>query len=318
MLIKNLSKSTPCVSKRVLLNDGHFMPLVGLGTYTALDQEVKKTLRMAIEAGYRMFDTAMLYENEVAIGEAIREMIDEGIIRREDIFITTKVWNTYHSQKQVMVSAKKSLENLGLDYVDLLLIHWPTGFKENSGHRPKDSNGKYMYSEIDYTETWLGMEDVLESGLTKSIGVSNFNHKQLERIIEMCEHKPVVNQVECHPYLNQQKLVDFCDEHDIILQAFTPLGRGEINVLSDLALKKIAAAHEKSVAQVAIRFQVQRGVSVIPKSCTKTRIIENMNVFDFTLAEDEMDSLMSLNKNKHVLLKDDMADHPHYPFHEEY
>jgi aldehyde reductase len=187
-----LKASSSGIAKTIKLRDGHSMPLLGYGSFTIDNRTLIKDVIMA---GYRLIDTAYHYQNEKELGAAIKELIDEGKIKREDLFITTKVWNTFHSRSKVLEGAKLSQRNLGLDYIDLLLIHWPIGLAEGQGMLPKDKNGNIIFSQVDYVETWAGMEDVYEAGIAKSIGVSNFNHKQIERVLAMAKIKPVINQV---------------------------------------------------------------------------------------------------------------------------
>lgn len=183
------------VQPYLILNDGNRMPLFGLGTWNAQGKELMEAVKVAIRAGYRHIDTAANYKNEHLVGEAIRDCIDEGLIRREDLFVTTKVWNNSHSRQSVPMALKKSLEALQLNYVDLYLIHYPIGYKEGDVLSPLDSHGQVITSEVDYVETWHGMEDCKRLGLTKSIGVSNFNAEQLSRVLCNCSIIPSMNQV---------------------------------------------------------------------------------------------------------------------------
>ncbi|KAG0721132.1 1,5-anhydro-D-fructose reductase [Chionoecetes opilio] len=186
--------------------------------------EVTQAVKDAISCGYRHIDCALVYGNECEVGAAIKAKLEDGTVKREDLFITSKCWNTFHSKELVLPTLKESLGNLGLQYLDLYLIHWPMGYKEGVGRFPSDSNGKTIYSEVDYLETWLAMEEAFRSGLVKSIGVSNFNKKQIERVLKEGTIKPVTNQIECHPYLNQKKMVDFCRAKEICVTAYSPLG----------------------------------------------------------------------------------------------
>merc|ERR1719516_899295 len=212
---------------------------------------------------------------------------------------------------------KKTLNDLGLDYLDLYLIHWPHAFKRGEDKFPKTEAGDVMYDQsIHPTDTWLAMEKLVEKGLVKSIGVSNFNSEQIEDILKRGNIKPVTNQVECHPHLNQEKLINFCKERDITITAYSPLGSPDRPWAKpdDPKLKKIGEKYNKSPAQVLIRSQVQRGVIVIPKSVTPSRIDENAAVFDFALSEEDMDTITGFDCNGRMIVPERDASHPHYPF----
>lgn len=183
-----------------------------------------QAVKDAIDCGYRHIDCAHVYENEHEVGEAIKVKIEEGVITREDIFITSKLWNTFHRPDLVRGALETTLSNLGLEYLDLYLIHFPTGFQEGGPLFPKNAKGETAFSLVDYLDTWKEMENSVDAGLTKSIGVSNFNAKQIDRVVTNCRIKPVTNQVECHPYLTQVKLGEHCGDKGIILTAYSPLG----------------------------------------------------------------------------------------------
>jgi len=311
------------------------MPLLGYGTShvlgTSPDDPGYLAIKAAIKCGYRHLDTAALYGNEEAVGLAIRDCINDGLVSRKDLFICTKVWCTAHKRASVMRACKESLKKLGLDYVDLYLIHWPVAYAEDGDPiNPKDeTTGKLRYSDTHFTETWLGLEDVKDANLAKSIGVSNFNHEMTDAIFSMpCKHKPTVNQVECHPYLSQQKLLDYSNKSGIVLTAYCPLGSpgscakpGQPVLLEDPLIKKLASKYGRSPAQIAIRYQIQRNVSAIPKSVSPERIRENFDVMDFSITLEDMNSLLSLNRNLRYCLDtagENVSDHPLYPFHIEF
>lgn len=321
-------------SPKIKISDGNSIPLLGLGTSSLVGSEPGQpgyeAIKSAIVAGYRHIDTAFLYRTENIVGRAVNRCIEEGLIRREDITIVTKVWCTSHKRSSVMESAKNSCKALGLEYVDLLLIHWPMAYEEDGDPiNPKDSNGKLRYSETDYIETWQGMEDVKEAGLAKSIGLSNFNHEMINRILTMCRHRPTVNQVECHPYLNQRKLLDFCTEKNIVLTAYCPLGmphrsdakKDDPELLADSTVNRLAEKYHKSPAQILIRYQIQRNVIVIPKSVNESRIKANIDVFDFGISSEDMCELENLNKNFRFCLNvagEYPTDHRYFPLHLEF
>lgn len=318
--------------QRVKLNDGHFIPVLGFGTFAPPEvpkSEALEVTKFAIEVGFRHIDSAHLYQNEEQVGQAIRSKIADGTVKREDVFYTSKLWSTSLRPELVRPALEKSLNNLQLDYVDLYIIHFPVALKPGDALFPKDENGKPIFDSADLCRTWEALEKCKDAGLTKSIGVSNFNHKQLERILNKpgLKYKPVCNQVECHPYLNQSKLLDFCKSHDIVLVAYGALGSQRIKewvnpnlpfLLEDPVLSAIAKKHKQTPAVVALRYQIQRGVVVLAKSYNKKRIKENIQVFDFELTPEDMKAIDGLNSSiryNELLLG---VGHPEYPFFEEY
>ncbi|XP_075711917.1 estradiol 17 beta-dehydrogenase 5-like isoform X2 [Rhinoderma darwinii] len=317
---------------RITLNDGHKIPVVGLGTYAP--QEFPKSLaeeavKVALEVGYQHIDSAFIYGNEVEVGRAINAKIADGTVKREEVFYTTKLWSTFQTPELVRPALEKSLKDLKMDYVDLFLIHNPLEFKPGDNPNPTDESGKVIYHNTDIRDTWKAMEDCIETGLVKSIGVSNFNHKQLELILNMpgLRYKPVCNQVECHLYLDQSKLLEFCKSHDIVLVAYGVLGSTrDVNwidqtapiLLEDPVLNAIAKKRGRSPAQVAMRHMLQRGIVVLAKSFKPERIKQNLEVFEFELSEEEIKILNGLNQNRRFVDISQWKDHPKFPFHEEY
>lgn len=259
----------------VILNNGLKMPQLGFGVWQVENDQAALSVAKALETGYRSIDTAMIYQNEKGTGKAIRE----SGIPRDELFITTKVWNSDQGYENTLKAYDASLERLGLDYVDLYLIHWPAPDFDQ------------------YVDTYKAMEKLYNDGRVKAIGVCNFHIEHLERILKECEVKPVLNQVECHPYLDQKELKEFCAKHDIFVEAWSPLQQGG-EVLKDEAVQKIAVAHGKSSAQVVLRWHLQNNTIVIPKSVTPSRIEENFQVFDFELTADEMGEINKLNRNE--------------------
>lgn len=314
-----MSVSTSCIS----LNNGLKMPLVGLGTWKSKTGEVAKAVETAIKAGYRHIDCAAVYGNEVEVGAGIKA----GGVARDQLFITSKLWNTKHHPEDVEGACRATLSDLGLEYLDLYLIHWPTAFQRGDDKFPKNEDGTLKYDDISPVETYLALEKLVQKGLVKSIGVSNFNSMQISEILEKCSIKPVTNQVESHPYLNQSRLLEFCKERKIYLTAYSPLGSpdrpwakpDEPKLLDDLKISKMAEKHKKSPAQIVLGWQVQRGVIVIPKSVTPSRIAENADIFDFELTEEEMVEMEGFDCNGRVVVpmvdgEPRDASHPHYPF----
>ncbi|XP_004588540.2 aldo-keto reductase family 1 member C15-like [Ochotona princeps] len=319
-------------SRSVKLNDGHYMPRLGFGTYapaTVPKSKAFECTKVAIEAGFRHIDAALLYENEEEVGAAIREKIADGTVKREDIFYTTKVWATYLKPELVRSSLEISLKKLQMDYVDLFIIHVPFPMKPGNELLPKDANGQIILDTVDLCDTWEALEKCKDAGLTKSIGVSNFNRKQLEMILNKpgLKYKPTCNQVECHVYLNQSKLLEYCKSKDIALVAYSALGSqrdpGWIDqkspyLLEDPVLNAIAKKLNRTAGQVALRYLLQRGVVVLAKSFNEKRIKENMQIFEFELTEDDMKKIDGLNKNLRYNKFLFAANHPNYPFSEEY
>lgn len=310
----------------VKFNNGHQFPIIGLGTWKSKPGEVVAAVKWAFDAGYRHIDCAHVYQNEKEVGEAIGEKIKEGVIKRDDIYVTSKLWNTCHRPDLVKPALRQTLTDLGLAHLDLYLIHWPHAFKEESGLFPQDKDGKTLYSEVDFVDTWKALEECVKEGLTRSIGLSNFNSQQIDRILAVAEIKPVVNQVECHPYLNQKRLKEFCESKGILLTAYSPLGSpdrpwakpGDPQLMDDPKLKSLSEKYQKTIAQILIRYQVQRGIIVIPKSVTKSRIESNFDVFDFELSAEDMSYIDGFDCNGRVLHLDWLKDHKHFPFNIEF
>jgi aldehyde reductase len=311
------------LAPEIKLYNDRGIPIVGLGTWQlGDDSQVEQAIKDAIDVGYRHIDTASRYDTEKGIGIALRQAITSRRVKREDMFITSKVWNNMHSRPKVIESINASLKNLGLKYLDLALIHWPTGFFEEKDPNfyPKYKNGSVIprtWEKDDYLETWKGLEDAVNLGLTKYIGVSNFNIRQLGRVLDEAKIKPVINQVECHPYLNQQKLLEFCQKNNVLLEAYAPIRRADKELLNDPVLTEIAAKHNKTAAQVAFRWQIQRGVVVIPKTSKKSRMIENLDIFDFNISDEDMRKVLGMKQKERYYDIPGIQNHPDYPFNEE-
>ena len=257
------------------LNNGLDIPQLGYGVWKIPDEEAKNAVEQALEAGYRLIDTAKIYRNEVGVGKALAA----SNVPREDLFITTKLWNADQGYENTLKAFDESLEKLGLDYVDLYLIHWPTP----------------MYDT--YVETYKALETIYKDGRAKAIGVCNFDIEHLQRIIDECEVMPAVNQVECHPYLQQTELKAFCKEHGILFEAYSPLMNGT-KVLQDPVIQEIANQYGKTPAQVILRWHLQSDVVAIPKTVTPSRMDENLNVFDFELSDADLDKIATLERNE--------------------
>ncbi|MDN4594300.1 aldo/keto reductase [Polycladomyces subterraneus] len=249
------------------------MPWLGLGVWRAQEGgEVENAVKTAIRVGYRSIDTAAMYGNEVGVGRAVRE----SGVPREELFITTKVWNTDQGYDSTLAAFEASLQRLGMDYVDLYLIHWPVAGK--------------------YKETWKALEKIYRDGRARAIGVSNFQIHHLEDLMADAEIKPMVNQVEFHPHLTQKELRAYCSQHGIQVEAWRPLMKGEVANVPEI--RELAAKYGKTPAQIVLRWNLQHGVVTIPKSVKEYRIRENADVFDFELSQEDMAKLDGLNRNQ--------------------
>jgi len=253
------------------LRNGVGIPCVGFGTYLASDGETAvQVVKDAIKAGYRHIDTAAVYKNEKSVGKAIRE----SEVNRGDLFITSKVWNSDRGFEKTLKAFHKSLNEMELDYLDLYLIHWPI---------PKGHDEDWQQLN---RETWRAMEQLYEEGKIRSIGVSNFTPKYLEPLMDSAVILPMVDQIEIHPGLNQQDTVDYCKEHDIVVEAWGPFSQGHLFKTSEF--DGLVKKYNKTVAQICLRWHLQRGILPLPKSVTSSRIIENTQLFDFELSQEDM------------------------------
>ena len=263
----------------VTLNNGVKMPWQGLGVFRVEDSpKLVDAVKNAIKNGYRSIDGAAIYDNEVSMGEGIAEGIKAAGISREDLFITSKVWNADLGYESTIKAYETSLKKLGLDYLDLYLIHWPV-------------EGKYK-------DAWRALEYLYKKGRVKAIGVSNFQVHHLENLMKDAEIKPMINQIEFHPRLTQEKVRAFCKQNDIQVEAWSPLMVGKL--FDNEILKEIAQNHNKSIAQIILRWDIQNGVITIPKSTKVGRIIENSQIFDFELTNEEVEKINSLNQDLRV------------------
>uniref|UniRef100_G3MKM4 NADP-dependent oxidoreductase domain-containing protein n=1 Tax=Amblyomma maculatum TaxID=34609 RepID=G3MKM4_AMBMU len=286
----------------VTLSDGNKIPALGLGTWKSAPSQVYEAVKEAIRVGYRHIDCALVYGNEVEVGQAIAHAIKDSLVTRE--------------------CCNRSRSALGITYIDLYLIHWPQAYKEGGDLFPKNENGDIQLADIDYLETWEGMEECKRTGLVRSIGVSNFNSEQITRLVKSCKIRPVMNQIECHPYLPQKKLISLCNDFQIKTTAYSPLGspdrpwapKGEKTLMEDDTVKAIAKKHGVTAAQVLIRYPLDRGLITIPKSTNKTRIEENFKVLSFSLDPEDVDALNGLDRNFRVCVLDADVGSKYYPF----
>ncbi|QTI68055.1 aldo/keto reductase [Gordonia polyisoprenivorans] len=258
----------------ITLNNGVEIPQLGFGVFQIKPEDTVEATLSALEVGYRHIDTAQMYGNEAEVGEAVRK----SGIPRDEVFITTKLNNSFHAFDDALEATDKSLERLGVEHVDLYLIHWP------------------LPEVGDFVETWKAMEKIYADGKARAIGVSNFQKHHLERLFAETEVVPAANQIEVHPYLTQNPLRAFDSEHNIATEAWSPIAQGD--VLDDPVLKKIAEEKARTVAQVVLRWHIQRGDIVFPKSVTRSRVEENFALFDFDLSAEDMAAVDGLNKDK--------------------
>ena len=261
------------------LNNGVKMPLLGLGTYLVEEgPELLNAVKFAIKHGYRSIDTAAVYQNEEGVGEAIREALKETGISREELFITSKVWNTDLGYEETLAAYETSLKKLGLEYLDLYLIHWAVVDK--------------------YKDAWRAMETLYKEGKVRAIGVCNFQVHHLEDLMKDAEIKPMINQVEYHPRLAQSEVKAFCENNDIQFEAWSPLMQAKL--LDNPLLNELAAKYNKTVSQVILRWDLQNGVVTIPKSTKEHRIVENADIFDFELTNEDMELINGLNQDLRI------------------
>lgn len=292
--------------KTLKFENNDTMHAIGLGTWKAKGNKLKDAIRSALATGVRHIDTAAVYGNEEEIGEVLAEVFAEGSIKREDVFITSKLWNDAHKESHVIPALQDSLKKLQLDYLDLYLIHWPVAFKSGVSF-PSTPSDYLSLEEVPIEETWKQMEIAKESGYARHIGVSNFSKKKLKDLVDKAKHKPEMNQVEMHPLLQQKELVDFCKEENIFLTAYSPLGSGdrssemkaqdEPSLMEIESIKKIAKKHDATPAQVLINWHANRGTAVIPKSTTPSHIESNFRAAKVELDKEDMETIASLDKN---------------------
>lgn len=309
------------------LSNGLKMPSVGLGTYKEENEEkLVAAIKAAVAAGYRHFDCAYVYCNEHIVGKALKQAIEEsnGSLKRKDLFVTSKCWNTFHSKAAVATHLDDCLKKFGFDYLDLYLMHWPMGFEEGgSEFVPVGEDNKSVNSEVHFMETYEAMELAVTQGKVKSIGLSNFNVDQVKEVLSKCKIRPVINQFEINPLLQNNELVDYCQSENVAVTGFAPLGAadrawaesGDPLPLENPVILELAKKHNKSPAQVILKWLLQRNIIIIPKSSTPSRIVENAQLFDFELSADDMNVFKTKFPKEFRFYLFDVADkHPCYPF----
>jgi len=293
------------------------VPAVGMGCWKIPKESTADAIVEAIKIGWRHFDCACDYGNEAEVGAGLKAAIDQGLVTREDLWITSKLWCTYHAPENVPAACQRSLTDLGLEYLDLYLVHFPislkfvpfeTRYPPEWIHDPAAPEPKIELEPVPMYQTWGAMEQLVDAGLVKNIGVCNMNTQTLRDMLSYAKYPPQMLQVELHPRLTQQKLVKFCEQNGIAVTGFSPLGSSSYvemgmanvddSVLAQSCVKDAAAAHSKTAAQIVLRWGVQRGTAVIPKTSKPERMIENLDVCGFELSEPEMDAISALNQNR--------------------
>ncbi|XP_030031945.2 aldo-keto reductase AKR2E4 isoform X1 [Manduca sexta] len=318
----------------IKLNNGADMPVLGYGTWLGISEKAQaagdakeafsfdfdvsdapkmvEALSYAIDIGYRHIDTAHLYRMEPEVGQIINQKIKQGVVKREELFVTTKVWHHFHREADVEVSVRGSLRRLNLDYVDLILMHWPMSISQTG-----------VDEKIDYLETWRGFESVLKKGLVKAIGVSNFNLEQMKRLLANCKVPPASNQIEINLNLGQPELVEYCQSKGVVVVAYSPFGtmvpsRAAPNSpepkLNNPTMVAIAKKYNKTVTQVTLRYLYQRGIVSIPKTITKSRVLENASIFDFELDQGDVATIAKFDNGYRTVRPIFWQNYLNYPF----
>lgn len=293
--------------KTLQFNQGDQMPVLGLGTWKSQPGDVYNAVKAALGCGYRHIDCARIYGNEAEIGKALAESFQEGVVSRDQLWITSKLWNDSHAPEAVQPALEQTLSDLQLDYLNLYLIHWPVALKKGTGI-PQSPDDLISLDQLPLETTWQAMEDLVEKGLCRHIGVSNFSITKLKSLLESAHIKPELNQIELHPYLQQYSMLEFCSQNGVHLTAYSPLGSpdrpdsikadDEPILLEDPTIAAIAQRHEVTPAQVLISWAIHRGTAVIPKSVNPERIQQNLEAAKVSLNQEDMQEISKLDRQR--------------------
>jgi len=294
--------------KTLQFRNGDQMPILGLGTWKSEPGDVYKAVKAAIAVGYRHIDCAFIYGNEAEVGKGLSESFSEGVVTRDQIWITSKLWNDAHAPEDVQPALEKTLSDLQLDYLDLYLIHWPVALRKGLAGLPQTPEDLVPLETIPTSATWEAMEGLVSQGLCRHIGVSNFSIPKLKGLLEKAAHKPEMNQIELHPYLQQSEMLEFCRNSGVHLTAYSPLGsrdrpsllktEDEPILLEEPTIAAIASRHQATPAQVLIAWAIHRGTGVIPKSVNPERIEQNLAAAEVSLTQQDLDEIAKLDRHR--------------------